>query len=256
MVEKERLLEVLPELLPTQVLCSEETLPFNLRKVMDVLLIYGYGQKREAGFGLLKSEGTILDCSGSGKKWEVPDNVTHCTINLNLGLLLGSAQKSLQEFMVQGIRSGLVRPLPDRPKSMLPQVVEGGDLGKCLSSVSDLEFILEAKSDSIPSSELLPQTWYSSELSFLVFGGGGGIGTELCNYLVEHGVRKLFIVSRTGRVDGFQELRMRKWREARVHVEVVRLDIGTEGDVLSLFQHSQSIGPIGGIFNLAMVKHF
>ena len=84
-------------------------------------------------------------------------------------------------------------------------------------------------------------------------GGLGGFGLELADWLVNKDARKIILVSRSGVTNGYQNLQISRWKSAGVEVLVYKSNIESEKEVLTLFQECSQLGPIGGIFNLAMV---
>jgi fatty acid synthase len=87
--------------------------------------------------------------------------------------------------------------------------------------------------------------------AYVVAGGLGGFGLELCAWLVERGARHLVLVSRSGVTTGYQSRRVREWRESGVKVAVSSRDVTKRDDVVALL--SEPGCEIGGVFNLAMV---
>ena len=70
---------------------------------------------------------------------------------------------------------------------------------------------------------------------------------------MERGARQLVLTSRSGVKTGYQERKLRNWRRKGVNVVVSRRDVKTMEEAELLIEESQSLGPVGGVFNLAMV---
>ncbi|RAH80851.1 polyketide synthase [Aspergillus japonicus CBS 114.51] len=89
------------------------------------------------------------------------------------------------------------------------------------------------------------------DASYLVAGGMGGIGSRICEWMVERGARHLLILSRNARtqpfVTGLQQ------RGCTVRVDVC--DIADEGRLQAVLRHFQEDGmpPIRGVIQAAMV---
>jgi len=97
------------------------------------------------------------------------------------------------------------------------------------------------------------RTFFQPSKTFVIVGGLGGFGMELAGWLVHRGVRKLVLVGRSGVKNGYQALAIRRWTAQGVQVSIVNTDFTTTAGATKLIQDAQKIGPIGGIFNLAMV---
>lgn len=85
-------------------------------------------------------------------------------------------------------------------------------------------------------------------------GGLGGFGLELANWLINRGARKVVVTSRSGLRTGYQSLCVRRWREAKVQVLVSTADATTTTGAEQLVKEAARLGPVGGIFNLAVVS--
>lgn len=85
-------------------------------------------------------------------------------------------------------------------------------------------------------------------------GGLGGFGLELANWLINRGARKVVVTSRSGLRTGYQSLCVRRWREAKVQVLVSTADATSTAGAEQLVKEAARLGPVGGIFNLAVVS--
>ncbi|KAH7950565.1 hypothetical protein HPB51_028402 [Rhipicephalus microplus] len=94
---------------------------------------------------------------------------------------------------------------------------------------------------------------FYSHKSYVIAGGLGGFGLELADWMVTRGCRKLLLISRSGIRTGYQRLCTRRWSEQGATVLVSSDDVSMEEGVLKIIQTASSMGPVGGIFNLAMV---
>ena len=107
------------------------------------------------------------------------------------------------------------------------------------------------------------------EQVYLITGGLGGFGLELAQWLINRGARKLVLTSRSGIRTGYQSRCVHFWRRMKVQVLISTLNIaskvGGEGivpklyspnvqeDAVELIRSCNEIGPLGGVFHLAMV---
>ena len=89
--------------------------------------------------------------------------------------------------------------------------------------------------------------------SYIITGGLGGFGLELANWLVERGANNLVLTSRSGVKTGFQERCIGGWRRAGVKVLVSTANVSKLADARTLLKEAGQLGPVGGVFNLAVV---
>lgn len=62
------------------------------------------------------------------------------------------------------------------------------------------------------------------------------------------------LTSRSGIRTGYQSLCVRRWQESKVQVHVSTADITNTKGAEQLIKEANKLGPVGGIFNLAVVK--
>ena len=89
--------------------------------------------------------------------------------------------------------------------------------------------------------------------TYIVTGGTGGFGLELAQWLVSRGATKIFLTSRTGVSNGYQARKIRRWLSSGIDVKVLKLDVSDMEQAEALIAEATVIGPVGGVFNLAMV---
>lgn len=88
---------------------------------------------------------------------------------------------------------------------------------------------------------------------YLITGGLGGFGLELAQWLINRGARKIVLTSRTGIRTGYQARCVHFWRRMKISVLVSTLNISNPEDAEELVRSCREMGPIGGVFHLAMV---
>ena len=89
--------------------------------------------------------------------------------------------------------------------------------------------------------------------TYIITGGTGGFGLELAQWLVDRGAKKLILTSRSGITTGYQARKLRCWLHAGVDARVLKLDASQSQQARALVEEACRLGPVGGIFNLAMV---
>lgn len=90
-------------------------------------------------------------------------------------------------------------------------------------------------------------------LSFTI-GGLGGFGLEIANWLIVRGATKIVLTSRSGITTGYQAFCVRRWEESKVKVLISTADCTTVAGTEKLLKEASTLGPVGGIFNLAAVS--
>jgi len=101
----------------------------------------------------------------------------------------------------------------------------------------------------------VPRTFCHPHKSHVIVGGLGGIGLELGQWLVERGARYLVLTSRDGVRTGYQDLRVRRWRQAGVTVLVSTRDVADANETQELIRDAASLcrDGVGSVFNLAAI---
>ncbi|PIO30637.1 hypothetical protein AB205_0176770 [Aquarana catesbeiana] len=112
-----------------------------------------------------------------------------------------------------------------------------------VGSVRDADTLLPA----------IPRTSFPPTKSYIITGGLGGFGLELAQWLIERGARNLILTSRSGIRNGYQAKQVQSWKEAGITIVVSTKDVASIGGTRQLIDAASQLGPVGGIFNLAMV---
>ncbi|XP_039292597.1 fatty acid synthase-like [Nilaparvata lugens] len=162
------------------------------------------------------------------------------------------------QLVSEGIENGAIRPLPSTvfSDSQVQQafrfIGSGKHIGKVVLKMRDEE----AAKIIIPKPKTInafSRTYMDPEKSYILVGGLGGFGLELAGWLLERGATKIVLSSRAGTRTGYQAVRMRRWVERNVKVEISTNDVTTLEGAEQLIGTAAKMGPVGGIFNLAAV---
>ncbi|KAI5752769.1 hypothetical protein M8J77_020135 [Diaphorina citri] len=90
--------------------------------------------------------------------------------------------------------------------------------------------------------------------AYIVIGGLGGFGLELCDWMVQRNCRNLVLSSRSGIQTGYQQYLVNRWRLlTKVNVLVCTADVTKVSGAEELYKVASSLGPVDGVFNLAGV---
>uniref|UniRef100_UPI00398F77C5 fatty acid synthase n=1 Tax=Pristiophorus japonicus TaxID=55135 RepID=UPI00398F77C5 len=170
-----------------------------------------------------------------------------------------SEWEEVSKLLKDGIHSGVVKPLKttvferDDVEAAFRFMAQGKHIGKVVLKVREEE----GKSPSAYTEQLsiavVPRTACPAAKTYIITGGLGGFGLELANWLIERGAQKLVLTSRSGIRSGYQAKRVRKWREMGIEVLISTSDVCSLEGTQRLIAEASGLGPVGGIFHLAMV---
>ncbi|XP_067671035.1 fatty acid synthase-like [Haliotis asinina] len=228
---------------------------------VDIVLNSLAEEKLQASLRLLAPHGRFLEIGKFDLSKNTALGMSIFLKNISFhGILLDALMEpgnkdwdNVHELVSQGISSGAVKPLDttvfshSEVEDAFRYMAQGKHMGKVLIKIrsDDTEIPLTVQAIS--------RTYCSSHKTYIVTGGLGGFGLELAQWLIERGARKLLLTSRSGVRTGYQSRRVRLWRKAGVTICISSRDIKTEAEATKLVQEAEKLGPVGGVFNLAMV---
>lgn len=167
-------------------------------------------------------------------------------------------KQAVVKLVTDGIKNGAIKPLPSTvfSESQVEQafryIGSGKHIGKVVLKIRNEEQTktLVPKPQHVNA---IPRTYMNPDKSYVLVGGLGGFGLELANWLVTRGATKIVLTSRSGIRTGYQSLCVRRWQDNKVQVVVSTADVTTAKGAEQLLQQASRLGPVGGIFNLAVV---
>ncbi|KAL3222927.1 hypothetical protein MRX96_049905, partial [Rhipicephalus microplus] len=168
-------------------------------------------------------------------------------------------KRRIVELVREGIASGVVRPLNiikftlDQAEQAFRYVASGKHIGKVLIEIRPEETQLRDTKTPSVTLEAVARPCFYGHKSYIVVGGLGGFGLELAEWMISRGCCKLLLISRTGVRTGYQRLCIHRWSNVGATVLVSNEDVSTEEGARKLIENAETMGPVGGIFNLAMV---
>nr|KAG5704186.1 hypothetical protein BaRGS_009716 [Batillaria attramentaria] len=235
-------------------------------KGMDVVLNSLAEEKLQASLRLLAQHGRFLEIG----KFDLSNN-TALGMSLFLknisfhGILLDALftddSRDWQEVAAlvrQGMRSGEVRPLHSTVfnhevvEDAFRFMAQGKHTGKVLIKVREEEATKTVTPSPISVPAISRVACHPSK-TYIITGGTGGFGLELAQWLVDRGARKLLLTSRSGVKTGYQARKLRRWTHAGVDARVLKLDVSKLQQAETLIEEASKMGPVGAVFNLAMV---
>ncbi|KAG7507376.1 fatty acid synthase [Solea senegalensis] len=167
--------------------------------------------------------------------------------------------EEVSQHLKEGITGGVVQPLKttvferDQVEAAFRYMAQGKHIGKVLLQVRQEESGAEVQAASPLSLPAICRTFCVPSHSYIITGGLGGFGLELAQWLIERGAHKLVLTSRSGIRNGYQAKRVREWQSQDVEVLVSTNDVTTLAGTEKLIAEAAALGPVGGVFHLAMV---
>ncbi|KAM6245512.1 fatty acid synthase [Porphyrio hochstetteri] len=165
----------------------------------------------------------------------------------------------VSDLLSKGIKDGVVKPLrstvfdKEDVEAAFRFMAQGKHIGKVMIKVQEEEKEYPSRKSEPVKISAISRTSCPPTKSYIITGGLGGFGLELAQWLVERGAQKLILTSRSGIRTGYQANRVKEWKALGVQVLVSTSDIGTLEGAQLLIEEALELGPVGGIFNLAVV---
>uniref|UniRef100_A0A803V968 Fatty acid synthase n=1 Tax=Ficedula albicollis TaxID=59894 RepID=A0A803V968_FICAL len=165
----------------------------------------------------------------------------------------------VSELLKKGIRDGVVKPLKstvfnkEEVEAAFRFMAQGKHIGKVMIKVQEEEKEYPLRKSEPVKISAISRTSCPPTKSYIITGGLGGFGLELAQWLVERGAQKIILTSRSGIRTGYQAKRVEEWKALGIKVLVSTSDIGTLEGTQLLIEEALQLGPVGGIFNLAVV---
>ncbi|NXX35212.1 FAS synthase, partial [Nicator chloris] len=167
--------------------------------------------------------------------------------------------EAVSELLKKGIRDGVVKPLrstvfnKEEVEAAFRFMAQGKHIGKVMIKVQEEEKECALRKSEPVKISAISRTSCPPTKSYIITGGLGGFGLELAQWLVERGAQKIILTSRSGIRTGYQAKRVEEWKALGIKVLVSTSDIGTLEGTQQLIEEALQLGPVGGIFNLAVV---
>lgn len=169
-------------------------------------------------------------------------------------------KKQLLGLLKKGITDGVVKPIVPRNVFDMKDVEDafrfmasGKNIGKVVVKVADEAQLIQKSSRVI---ETVQQTVFNPHKSYVIVGGLGGLGLELTQWMVTRGARKIVLTSRTGVKNNYQQYfldRLRRMTPGLLRLVISTSDVSTIEGCRDILDEAAKLGPIGSIFNLALV---
>ncbi len=175
-------------------------------------------------------------------------NVTVAAVDLSQALDEPNVAAEILHRMAVGMENGEVVPLPVTLHSI-------DDIGSAIRTMGRGEHIgkLVVQLEREPRQVPLPLT-PKPRSSWLITGGLGGVGLEVCRWLADRGAARLVLSSRRGLRTATQARRLAELRDGGLEIEVSTLDACDPAEAAALVElANRADAPLQGVLHLAMV---
>lgn len=246
---------------------EQHVLRHTAGKGVDLVLNSLAEEKLQASLRCLAQHGRFLEIG----KYDLSNNhllgmavfLKNVTFHgILLDMLFNEASTSWREvaaLLQGGIQDGVVQPLQctvfpkARVEDAFRYMAQGKHVGKVVIQVREEEQLALLQGPEPTLVTAMAKTFCPAHKSYIVAGGLGGFGLELAQWLVLRGAQKLVLTSRSGIRTGYQAKQVREWRRQGVRVLVSTSNASSLEGARALITEATQLGPVGGVFNLAMV---
>ncbi|GFS52214.1 fatty acid synthase [Trichonephila inaurata madagascariensis] len=164
----------------------------------------------------------------------------------------------LMGLLKNGIKTGVVQPLDrtvlDRNsvEEAFRYMSKGIHVGKVLLKIREEEPNKRTipKGLTIPA---VPETQFYDNKVYIIVGGLGGFGMEVTKWIMRRGGKNIILTTRYGARTPYHHFCLKKWQKLGVNVQVSTLNVAIKSEAEKLLKEASRIGPVGGIFNSAVV---
>ncbi|XP_017784912.1 PREDICTED: fatty acid synthase-like [Nicrophorus vespilloides] len=227
---------------------------------VDIVLNSLSEEKLSASIRCLAAGGTFLEIGKFDLSMNNALQMEMCSKQATFhGVMLDSLFKSesklkskLSNMMTEAIRKSYVKPLPgnifkmDQVEEAFRFMASGKHIGKVLISV-------QKEHERLESFNSTKQFYCNPDGVYVVLGGLGGFGLELVDWLVIRGARKVLLTSRNGITKGYQQARIKTWKDYGTQIIVSKEDCSSKRSCVALLKEASTFGDVFSIFNLAVV---
>ena len=174
--------------------------------------------------------------------------------------------KKFEIWLYEGIKKGFVKPLSrtifktEEVKEAFKYMMAGQHIGKVIIKIRDEEDDrkpLKAKPIKMIATT---KTWFDSEKVYIIIGGLGGMGLEMVYWMMLRGAEKFVLTSRSGIKTNYQRFFFKQidqlgeiMNSLKVEIKISTENVINEKNAKNLLHEAESMGKIGGIFQLALV---
>ncbi|XP_028141037.2 fatty acid synthase-like [Diabrotica virgifera virgifera] len=264
--EKCTLIQLYPLLDPTKIATSSEAiqdivLEQTKGRGVDLVINPVGGIFIENSLNCLTKQGKFIQLTNQNNFDEIKLDSNMMQKNFNIYCIdLNSIfeedlyiKQKLKKLLEEGITYyKVVKPLP----SLVFNATEI-ETGIDYSEKSKETVLIKLRGETSSKKEKLsvhPKVFFKPNKTYIIVGGLGGIGLELTSWLIKNGATKIVLNGRRDVWNGYQALCFKNWSQIKdVIVQVDLNDTTTIVGAENLVNAAYKLGPVGGVFNAAIV---
>jgi fatty acid synthase len=138
----------------------------------------------------------------------------------------------------------------------------GKHIGKIVIKMREEENMKIALKGFNPTTKLnaTVKTYFNPKKVYIITGGLGGMGLELLHWMTFNGAKKFVLTSRSGIKTNYQRVVLnrltnfgKRYEMFKTEITISTLNTNTIDGSKQLLKDANKLGPIGGIFHLAVV---
>ena len=164
--------------------------------------------------------------------------------------------------------TGMIKPFTrtifkaEEAEKAFRYMTTGKHIGKIILKMREEENMKVVVKGYTPSQVLkaTTKTYFDEKKVYIITGGLGGFGLELLHWMLHLGARKFVLTSRRGIKSKYQKFVLDRLRSLGVNLQMYTSEVvvsthnsNTIEGAKGLIEEANKMGPIGGIFHLALV---
>jgi fatty acid synthase len=234
------------------------------------------GEKLESSFRCVSNDGRFVEIG----KYELQMNKQlgmfaflrnisfHGVAADRLLYFIDNGPQKFFDWMHENSNNGCIKPInrtvfkPTEAEQAFRYMTTGKHIGKIVIKMREEENMRIALKGFNPTIKLnaTVKTFFNPKKVYIITGGLGGMGLELLHWMIFNGAKKLVLTSRTGVKTNYQRVIFSRLEDFGKNYEMFKTEIivlthnsnSMEG-TKQLLDEAKRLGPIGGIFHLAVV---
>ena len=245
-------------------------------KGVDIVLNSLTGDKMDASFDLVKDSGNFVEIG----KYEFTMNkqlgmiaflrdISFIGVALDIPVLFSEdSLKPFYKWLHENSTNGMIRPMVttafelEDAKNAFLYMTTGKHIGKVILKIREEENHKVLKNGFTPSQTLtvMTKTYFNPNKVYIITGGLGGFGLEMIHWMIYLGARNFVLTSRFGIKSDYQKFVISRLNKIsgklkffETNIKIFTEDTNTIEGTKKLISDAQEVGPIGGIFHLAVV---
>jgi acyl transferase domain-containing protein/acyl carrier protein/short-subunit dehydrogenase len=155
---------------------------------------------------------------------------------------------NLLEEILSNFDSGQYQPLSSEVFS-IKKVKQAFERLSDASHIGKITLSLENENPEIESSQF-PKTSFSSDATYLLTGGYGGLGITFTQWMIENGAQNIILVGRSGPKPFAQKI-IQSLNENGANITIANADISSKTELEKILQNIPQQQPLKGVMHLA-----